>query len=49
VKEIPKPSWTEKKYTKFEKELRVLSKMVGEPLGKLDLYLWYMETGQIDK
>ncbi|POZ89306.1 N-glycosylase/DNA lyase [Petrotoga sibirica] len=49
VKEVPKPSWTEKKYTKFEKELRAFSKIVGEPLGKLDLYLWYMETGQIDK
>ncbi|MBL5981725.1 DNA lyase [Petrotoga sp. 8T1HF07.NaAc.6.1] len=49
VKEVPKPSWTEKKYTELEKELRVLSKMVEEPLGKLDLYLWYMETGQIDK
>ncbi|PNR97550.1 DNA lyase [Petrotoga olearia DSM 13574] len=49
VKEVPKPSWTEKKYTKFEKKLRAFSKIVGEPLGKLDLYLWYMETGQIDK
>ncbi|RPD36124.1 DNA lyase [Petrotoga sp. HWH.PT.55.6.1] len=49
VKEVPKPSWTEKKYTDLENQLRVLSKMVEEPLGKLDLYLWYMETGQIDK
>ncbi|KUK14806.1 MAG: DNA-(Apurinic or apyrimidinic site) lyase [Petrotoga mobilis] len=49
VKEVPKPSWTEKKYTNLENQLRVLSKIVGEPLGKLDLYLWYMETGQIDK
>ncbi|MDY6894344.1 MAG: DNA lyase, partial [Thermotogota bacterium] len=49
VKEIPKPSWTEKKYTKLENQLRAFSQMIGEPLGKLDLYLWYMETGQIDK
>jgi len=49
VKEVPKPSWTEKKYTKLEKELIAFSRIIGEPLGKLDLYLWYMETGQIDK
>jgi len=49
VEEVPKPYWTEKKYTMLEKELRTFSEIVGEPLGKLDLYLWYMETGQIDK
>jgi N-glycosylase/DNA lyase len=49
LKELPKPSWNEKKYTEIEKILRTFAKKINEPLGKLDLFLWYMETGSIDK
>jgi len=49
LKEIPKPSWNEKKYTEIEKILRTFAKKTNEPLGKLDIFLWYIETGSIDK
>jgi N-glycosylase/DNA lyase len=49
IEELPKPSWNESKYLKLEKILKAFSVKVNEPVGKLDLYLWYLETGSIDK
>ena len=40
---------TKKKYVEIEKVLRELGKKVGLDLARLDLYLWYIETGKILK
>jgi N-glycosylase/DNA lyase len=42
-------SLTRKKYLEFEDILREFSFGIDMPLGKLDLYLWYMKTGKILK
>lgn len=46
---IPKSGWSEKKYLDIEEKLRPLSLKFGEDMGKLDLYLWYLAKGSIDK
>jgi N-glycosylase/DNA lyase len=38
-----------KKYLEIEKKLELLSKKINFSQGKLDLYLWYMKTGEILK
>ncbi|MDH3353161.1 MAG: N-glycosylase/DNA lyase [Nanoarchaeota archaeon] len=38
-----------KKYLEIEETLRKLAKKVNLSLGKLDLYLWYIETGKVLK
>lgn len=38
-----------KKYLEIEEILRKLAKKVNLSLGKLDLYLWYIETGTVLK
>lgn len=40
---------TRKKYLEIENTLFYISKKVGVPPGILDLYLWYIETGNIVK
>jgi len=40
---------TRKKYLEIEKILRNLAKKTNLTLSKLDLYLWYIETGKILK
>lgn len=42
-------SLTKKKYLEFEEILREFSFKINMPLGKLDLYLWYMKTRKILK
>jgi N-glycosylase/DNA lyase len=49
ISEIPKSGWSEKKYLDIEEKLRPLSLKFGEDMGKLDLYLWYLAKGSIDK
>lgn len=49
ILEIPKSGWSENKYLNIEEKLRPLSLKVGEDMGKLDLYLWYLAKGTIDK
>ncbi|HOB16362.1 MAG TPA: N-glycosylase/DNA lyase [Defluviitoga sp.] len=49
IEEIPKPGWSKSKYLKIENELKLFAKKVNESVGKLDLYLWYLETDSIDK
>ncbi len=48
IAELPR-SLTRKRYLEYESVLRKFSVEVGMPLGKLDLYLWYMKTGKILK
>ncbi len=49
INEIPKSGWSEKKYLGVENKLKPLSLKFGEDMGKLDLYLWYLAKGSIDK
>ena len=49
ISEIPKSGWSEKKYFDVENKLKPLSLKFGEDMGKLDLYLWYLAKGSIDK
>ncbi|MBN2042813.1 MAG: N-glycosylase/DNA lyase [Candidatus Aenigmarchaeota archaeon] len=48
IKEKPS-SLTPKKYMEFENKLKVLADKVGMSLAELDLYLWYMKTGEVLK
>jgi len=48
IPEIPK-TLTKKRYLQIEKTLEKLSRKVDLPLGVLDIYLWYMKTGEILK
>ncbi len=40
---------TEKNYVLLENELKKIADKLGMDLARLDLYLWYMETGKILK
>ncbi len=42
-------SLTKSRYIEIENKLKEISKAINLPLGELDLYLWYMETGNILK
>ncbi len=47
---IVKPKHMNKNtYLRIERVLQRISENLGIPLGELDLYLWYMETGRILK
>jgi len=47
---IKKPkTLTKRKYEEIENILKKLAKKTGLTLAKLDLYLWYLETGKILK
>ena len=47
---INKPkTMTKKKYLEIEELLKKIAKKIGINLAKLDLYLWYLETGKILK
>ncbi|SHF29956.1 N-glycosylase/DNA lyase [Marinitoga hydrogenitolerans DSM 16785] len=48
IDSIPK-GWTKKRYLDYEKRLKVLEKYFNEPIGKLDLYLWYLVKKDVDK
>jgi len=48
IKEEAK-SLSKKKYLKYESILRKVSSELRMPLGKLDLYLWYMKTQKVLK
>ena len=45
---IPK-SWSKKRYLYIEELLRKVAEKFGEPLGKFDLYLWYLVKGKVEK
>ncbi|CEP77865.1 MAG: N-glycosylase/DNA lyase [Defluviitoga tunisiensis] len=49
IEDFPKPGWNKSSYLKLEKILKDFAEKVKEPVGKLDLYLWYLETNSIDK
>jgi N-glycosylase/DNA lyase len=38
-----------KKYLEIEQRLREFAKRAGMSLGELDLYLWYLKTGEVLK
>ncbi|MEM4264640.1 MAG: N-glycosylase/DNA lyase [Thermoplasmata archaeon] len=48
IPHVPK-TLTRKRYLEIEGELAKLADRLNMPLGVLDLYLWYMRTGQILK
>lgn len=48
IDRIPE-SLTPRRYIEIEKRLESLSESVGMPLGILDMYLWYMKTGDVLK
>ncbi|OYT36653.1 N-glycosylase [Candidatus Pacearchaeota archaeon ex4484_71] len=45
----PPKSLSKNKYLEIEKILEKISKKVSIPLGTLDLYLWFQETGKVLK
>ncbi len=48
IDEIPK-TLTKKRYLSIEKKIENLAEEVGVPLGEIDLYIWYMDTGEVLK
>jgi len=40
---------TRRRYLKIEEKLKVLAEKVNLPLAELDLYLWYLKTGEVLK
>ncbi|MFN3328039.1 MAG: N-glycosylase/DNA lyase [Fervidobacterium sp.] len=48
IEELPK-GWTKKKYLDYEERLKIVADAFGEPLGKFDLYAWYMIKKTVDK
>ncbi len=42
-------SLTKKRYLALESLLKDIARKIGIPVGELDLYLWYIETGKILK
>ncbi len=48
IEEKPK-TLTPKRYVELENKLKVLAEKVGMSMAELDLYLWYMKTGEILK
>ncbi|MBM7559717.1 N-glycosylase/DNA lyase [Marinitoga litoralis] len=49
IDSIPK-GWTKNRYLDYEKRLKnALEKHFNEPIGKLDLYLWYLVKKSVDK
>ncbi|MGC8820222.1 MAG: N-glycosylase/DNA lyase [Fervidobacterium sp.] len=48
IDELPK-GWTKKRYLDYEERLKKVADVFGEPLGKFDLYLWYMIKKKVEK
>lgn len=48
IDEVPK-SLTRKRYLEIESVLEKLARRIDMPLGVLDMYLWYLKTGEILK
>ena len=48
INEIPKPL-TRKKYLEIEKIFKNITKIVNMSCAELDLYMWYMRTGEVLK
>ncbi len=48
IKEIPN-GWTKYRYLDYESRLVPISKHFNLPLGKLDLYMWYLVKKKVDK
>jgi N-glycosylase/DNA lyase len=48
IEQVPR-TLTRRRYLEIEKKLRELGEKVGLSLAELDLYLWYMKTGEVLK
>jgi N-glycosylase/DNA lyase len=48
IEQVPR-TLTRRRYLEIEKKLRGLGEKVGLSLAELDLYLWYMKTGEVLK
>ncbi len=48
IDEIPK-SWTKSRYLDYESRLIPVAEYFNLPLGKLDLYMWYLIKNSVDK
>lgn len=48
IDQIPK-SITRSRYLLYENQLKKVADQFGEPPGKLDLYLWYLVKGKVEK
>lgn len=48
IDEVPR-LLTRGRYLEIEKKLREFARGLNIPLGELDLYLWYMKTGEVMK
>lgn len=48
IRKIP-PQLTRRSYLEIEEKLRELAHVLDLTLGELDLYLWYMKTGEVLK
>jgi len=42
-------SLTKKSYLEIEKKFTKLAECLGMPAAELDLYMWYMKTGEVLK
>lgn len=49
IKEIPKSGWNQKRYIDYENKFIKLSNALKEKPGIIDLYLWFMVKGSVDK
>lgn len=48
INEIPK-GWTKSRYLDYESRLVPIAEYFDLPLGKLDLYMWYLVKSSVDK
>jgi len=48
IKEIPK-SWTQRKYEEIEEKFVELSSLLEKTPGEVDLYIWFLLKGKVEK
>jgi len=48
IKEIPK-SWTQRKYEEIEEKFVELSSLLKKTPGEVDLYIWFLLKGKVEK
>ena len=48
IKEIPK-GWTQRKYEEIEEKFIELSSLLGKAPGEVDLYIWFLLKGKVEK
>jgi len=48
IKEMPK-GWTQRKYEEIEEEFVELSSLLEKTPGEVDLYIWFLLKGKVEK